>query len=266
VRGGAGGGLSAQALLGDAAAVVLVLALAGLAWMAYADWVGRERRERGRRRRRRRRPRPRFDAQLLALPLLLAAGGALLLALVALLGGRPGRLASRPASSPLAGLTAHRATGAAGGGGGVPIDPIALIVAAAVVALAVAALALRARRRREVAGGAGDQEDALVAALDDSLADLADEPDPRRAVIRAYERMERALAARGAPRDRAETPVEYLRRALAAVRASQGSIRRLTDLFELARFSAHVIDAAAKQEAIAALSALRAELDAGGAA
>ena len=103
--------------------------------------------------------------------------------------------------------------------------------------------------------------DALVAAVDDSLEDLANEQDPRRAVIKAYDRMERALAANGAARDRAETPVEYLRRALGAVQASQASIRRLTDLFEQARFSRHTIDGEMKLEAIGALTALRAELD-----
>ena len=129
------------------------------------------------------------------------------------------------------------------------------------LAVAVAVFALRARRRTAGAGEVARQ-DVLVAAVDDSLEDLAREPDPRRAVIKAYDRMERALAASGAARDRAETPIEYMRRALGAVRASQGSIRRLTDLFEQARFSRHTIDGGMKQEAIAALTALRSELDA----
>jgi hypothetical protein len=82
-------------------------------------------------------------------------------------------------------------------------------------------------------------------------------------VIKAYDRMELALTASGTGRDRAETPLEYLRRALAAVHASQHSIRRLTDLFEQARFSRHVIDSTMKQEAIEALTGLRSELDQG---
>jgi hypothetical protein len=265
VRGG-GGGLSVQSLLGDAAAVVLVLALAGVAFMAYSEWTNRERR-RARRAGRRRRPRlwrPRFDAQLLAVPLMLAIVGALLFALLALLGG-----SSRPVAlrlpAPVAGAPPpHPGRAAASGGGQVPLEPVALIVAAVVVGVAAGVFALRARRRR-AAAEAEPEQDALVAAVDDSLEDLAAEPDPRRAVIKAYDRMERALAAGGAPRDRAETPIEYLRRALAAVRASQGSIRRLTDLFEQARFSHHTIDAGMKQEAIAALTALRAELDGVGA-
>jgi hypothetical protein len=266
VRGG-GAGLSAQALLGDAAAVILVLALAGLAYMAYSEWTGRERRTaaRARRRRRLRLPRPTVDPQLLVVPLLLAALGALLLALVALLGssGTPHGALRTPVSAAAAPL--RRASRAdAAGGGSVPLDPAVLIAAAAVVAIAGGWFALRARRRA-AADAPGEAQDALVAAVDDSLEDLAHEPDPRRAVIKAYDRMERALAASGAARERAETPLEYLRRALSAVRASQASIRRLTDLFEQARFSAHTIDAAMKGEAIAALSALRAELDGAGA-
>jgi hypothetical protein len=265
VRGG-GAGLSAQALLSDAAAVVLVLALAALAYMAYSEWANRERRAAARRARRGRRPRlarPTLDPQLLLVPLLLAAAAALLLGLVALLGGTGansvlhGRLSA-------AGAPVHRAGRvAAGGAGGPAIDPAALIAAAAVVALAGAWFAVRARRRA-TNGGDGEAQDALVAAVDDSLEDLAREADPRRAVIKAYDRMERALAASGAPRERAETPLEYLRRALTAVRASQSSIRRLTDLFEQARFSARAIDGAMKGEAIAALSVLRAELGGAG--
>jgi hypothetical protein len=263
-RVGSGAGLSAQAVLGDAATIVLVLALTALAYMAYSEWAGRERRRperRARRRRRPRLPRPTIDPQLLVVPLLLAAALALVLALVALLGHPGPRLASGGASFAT-GTPVHRAArAAAGGGSGPPVDPAALIAAAAVVALAGAWLAVRARRRRRPARGDGDAQDALVAAVDDSLEDLARETDPRRAVIKAYDRMERALAASGAARERAETPLEYLRRALTAVRASQTSIRRLTDLFEQARFSAHTIDAAMKGEAIIALSALRAELD-----
>jgi hypothetical protein len=262
---GGGADLSAQALLGDAAAVVLVLALAALAYMAYGEWAGRERRRPARRGRRRRPrlPRPRLDPRVLVVPLLLAAAAALLLAIVALLGGSDGhaRLGG-PLPAPAAGV--RLPTPPARGGGSVPLDPAVLIAAAALVAIAGAWFGVRARRQRPASDDGGEQH-ALVAAVDDSLDDLAREADPRRAVIKAYDRMERALAAGGAPRARAETPLEYLRRALAAVRASQSSIRRLTDLFEQARFSTHTIDAAMKHEAISALTALRAELDGSGA-
>jgi hypothetical protein len=102
---------------------------------------------------------------------------------------------------------------------------------------------------------------ALSDVLAESLDDLRDEPDPRKAVIRTYARMEQTLAARGLPRRETEAPLEYLTRVLDAVQASSHSIRRLTQLFERARFSTHEIDPGMKEDAIAALSGLRAELE-----
>lgn len=105
----------------------------------------------------------------------------------------------------------------------------------------------------------------LAAVLDEVLAetldDLRNEPDPRRAVIGAYAKMERTLAARGLPREPFEAPVEYLVRILDSVQASSHSVRRLTLLFERARFSPHEIDDRMKQDAIDALVGLRAELE-----
>jgi hypothetical protein len=102
--------------------------------------------------------------------------------------------------------------------------------------------------------------EALAAAIDDSLEDLRREPDPRKAVIAAYARMERALAAHGLPRDPSEAPPEYLARVLAELDASAASVRHLTVLFERAKFSPHLIDLAMKEEAIEALVRLRDEL------
>ncbi|MDQ2981262.1 MAG: DUF4129 domain-containing protein [Actinomycetota bacterium] len=103
---------------------------------------------------------------------------------------------------------------------------------------------------------------ALSEALGETLDDLRNEPDPRKAVIGAYARMERALAARGMPREAFEAPIEYLVRILDFVQASAHSVRRLTRLFERARFSPHEIDARMKDDAIDALAGLRAELEA----
>ena len=56
---------------------------------------------------------------------------------------------------------------------------------------------------------------ALADVLDETLDDLRAETDPRRAVIAAYARMERALAAYGLPRRPSEAPDEYLQRIFA---------------------------------------------------
>lgn len=116
------------------------------------------------------------------------------------------------------------------------------------------------RRRREVL-----LDTPIALALSDVLAesldDLRNEPDSRKAVIRAYARMERTLAAHGLPRHETEAPLEYMTRVLDAVQASSHSVRRLTHLFERARFSTHEIGAGMKEDAIAALTGLRAELE-----
>jgi hypothetical protein len=134
-----------------------------------------------------------------------------------------------------------------------------VVILALLLALGAAAWFTRARlgpgtRRR------GDAPKTLAVALDESLEDLRSDPDLRRAIIAAYARMERALAAAGIPRDPAETPLEYVERALLNLDASASAIRKLTDLFEWARFSHHEPDPSMRDEAIDALVAVRDEL------
>lgn len=117
------------------------------------------------------------------------------------------------------------------------------------------------RRNRE----ALDEEAQLARALDDVLADSLDdlraERDPRKAVIRAYARMEETFGAYGVPRESHETPLEYVARVLDSLRVSSFAVRRLVQLFERAKFSPHTIEASMKDDAIEALAGLRAELE-----
>ena len=135
--------------------------------------------------------------------------------------------------------------------------PAIALGALGLVSVAVFAT-MRARRRNQVDDGT--MADALAAVLEDALADLRAERDPRRAIIAAYARMERLLAVHGVPRDPAEAPFEYLGRVLVELHASAGSVFELTALFERAKFSLHEVDTAMKDEAIAALAAVRDEL------
>jgi uncharacterized protein DUF4129 len=171
--------------------------------------------------------------------------------------GRP----QKPRGTPAAG-SAHKV-----GGSPAHFDwaPVAVVGGLVVVGLGAATWILLRRRvpKKRLDEGAGD---ALIAALDDSLDDLRAEPDPRRAVIAAYARMERALAYQGLGRRTAEAPREYLDRALTAVGAGARSIERLTALFEEAKFSPHTVDGGMKAEAIDALASLRDELRAEAAA
>jgi Domain of unknown function (DUF4129) len=134
---------------------------------------------------------------------------------------------------------------------------------AALLVLGVAAAAVGtflAMRRRDDEDGAETLFEQLAFALDDSLDDLLAERDPRRAVIAAYARMERTLGAAGVPRMPHEAPLEYVARALRDLEVGERSVRRLTDLFERAKFSTHEIDESMRTEAIAALGRVRDEL------
>lgn len=131
------------------------------------------------------------------------------------------------------------------------------------VLLALGGIVATRRRLRPGLPRRSGAPEALAAALDDSLDDLRAERDVRRAIVAAYARMEAALGAAGLPRRPAEAPLEYLERTLLALDTSAGAVRRLTDLFEWARFSHHEPEAAMRDEAIDALVAVRDELRAG---
>jgi hypothetical protein len=141
-----------------------------------------------------------------------------------------------------------------------PIDWVIVFVVFGVALIAfstVAGMLIRGNKhvRREL-----EARKALAEILDDTLDDLRAEKDPRKAVIAAYSRMERSLASFGLPRRPFEAPGEYLTRVLEELRSGSPAARRLTELFERAKFSQHTVDAAMKDEAIDAVVTLRDEL------
>jgi hypothetical protein len=135
-----------------------------------------------------------------------------------------------------------------------------MLVLGSVIVGIVGSMMLLTYRRRQEEDDPEVMRVTVAQVLSETLDDLVREPDPRKAVIGAYARMERTLAARGFPREESEAPDEYLARILAVVGASGHSVRRLTRLFERARFSEHEIDSAMKNDAIDSLTGLRAEL------
>lgn len=137
---------------------------------------------------------------------------------------------------------------------------IPVLVVVGLAAAAVLAWTLAARRRRQADAARTTLRETLEDAIEETLDDLAAEPDPRRAVIACYARLERALAAAGHPRRRAETQEEHLARILGRLDIETGSVRRLNALFERAKFSQHDVDSSMKEEAIAALVRVRDEL------
>lgn len=144
-------------------------------------------------------------------------------------------------------------------------DWLGAVVLGSILLGLAAAIASAAAYRRSY-GGQLHEEAALAAALDavlaDTLADLYAERDPRTAVINAYARMEQTFAAYRVPRDDAETSLEYVERALDHLNVSGWAVRRLTSLFERAKYSSHDVDTSMKDDAIETLASVRAELEA----
>jgi NADH:ubiquinone oxidoreductase subunit 6 (subunit J) len=142
--------------------------------------------------------------------------------------------------------------------------PVVVAAATLAVAAVVAVYVVRRRGRRRVASSPHELVTELRSMLDLALDDLRAEQDPRRAVIAAYARMERALAAFGYARRAFEAPFEYLARVgptlAASVPAARTLVFELTHLFERAKFSPHEIDARMQDEAIHTLTQLRDEL------
>ena len=134
-----------------------------------------------------------------------------------------------------------------------------VLVVGPLAAIAVAAFVLSARRRKP-----GLREPLLAGelatAIDVSLDDLRAEADARRAVVAAYARLERVLAAHGQPRRPADTPEEHVSRALAALDVDRRAVRRLEGLYLEAKFSHHTVDRDMKDAAIAALERVRDDL------
>jgi len=121
---------------------------------------------------------------------------------------------------------------------------------------------IRERRASPPLGAAAGVEAQLARAVETTIDDLRRERDARRAVIAAYANMERVLATHGLERLPADAPLEYLTRVLRTLHVRESAVQGLTRLFEYAKFSTHDIDAAMKEEAIAALIAVREDLQA----
>ena len=206
---------------------------------------------------------------------LIAAGviSALLIVLVLTAENRQGR-ARRPAVGPTQGAILGAPLGAKGPRKAVKVDtapphrprwqwlPV-LVLGSLLLGIVVttAAAVAHGRRNREALDEEAQLARALGEVLSDSLDDLRAERDPRKAVIRAYARMEQTFAAYGVPREEHETPLEYVARVLDSLRVSSFAVRRLVQLFERAKFSPHTIESSMKDDAIEALAGLRAELE-----
>lgn len=105
----------------------------------------------------------------------------------------------------------------------------------------------------------------LREAVEESLDELAGEPDPRTAIIRCYRRFERFAAQARVPRAPWQTSSEFVLEALARLALPRAPVEQLTRLFELARFSDHPLEPGELGRARACLEEIRAALEPEGA-
>jgi hypothetical protein len=142
----------------------------------------------------------------------------------------------------------------------------ALLVLALIGGIVVCVVLLRRRQPgHEVpppaeAPPAGGQQGDLREAVSSGRRALAELDDARAAIIACYAAMERSLAAAGADHEAADTPDEFLARAVAAGLVRGAAAGELTGLFYEARFSAHELTAAQRDTARDALDQLAADL------
>jgi Domain of unknown function (DUF4129) len=146
-------------------------------------------------------------------------------------------------------------------------------VIALVAAVVVVASLLRHRARR--GGRAPDWDELALSEHPDVLdgirqiagglsairiADPSEEPDPRRAVMAAWLAMVDALGRAVGPRSPGEAPQEYVRAVLVGGGVHEAAASRLTDMFEVARWSTRPVGEPMRAEAMRALDEVRAEL------
>jgi Domain of unknown function (DUF4129) len=255
-------GWSEMAAAGRHGATALVIALVpivfvvGLAIWVLAQMMARKRRTE------QRILDPRYDRKR-RLKQAILVGTILLLALLARLGvihldriHLPAFGKSGPAGGGGVGGLVHHGSGGQVG----TVDWLAAMVLWGVM-IAVAVLAYRRFRRAAGAIAPAAVVAEPVAEQRTAPADLRAHTDARQAVIATYAEMERELGSRDLRRDPAEGPREYLGRVIGHVRGSRPALRRLTVLYERARFSVHPVDRAMQNDAVDSLEAMQSELE-----
>jgi uncharacterized protein DUF4129 len=187
--------------------------------------------------------------------LLLVVG---LFALVALpLASRPER-AARPEPTVDRGAAVGRDDGAGRPAGSVDLGWLLLPLGASLALLIPVALVVR--RRRFARGRSSVEPEPLGRVARAGIAELESVRDPRRAVLRAYARMEEALAELEIVRAPDETASELLGRTARRLSASGEDAGWLTGRFEEARFSTHEITERDRERALGSLRRIEHEL------
>jgi hypothetical protein len=234
--------------------VLTFLGVVLLVFIVYLLWPSRGRRDD--RSKRFQTPAP-WWLKLLGLLMILSMGGALVATVE--YARKKGLPASAAGILPTA--SGDQPTDTAGRLVPLPIQWRVLTALALGCLVALTVIWIRARSHRPASTGrpTASAPAELQQVIDISLDELADETDPRRAVIKAYAGMEQILARHALARRPSEAPGEYLSRSLAAIHVGHAAAERLSRLFVWARFSQHEVGPEAKREAIEVFLSLRDE-------
>jgi hypothetical protein len=153
-----------------------------------------------------------------------------------------------------------------GGGGGpppAPDQPLAYIVALLIGGgLVAGGLALLRSMDSRAPAQLDETNDDLLDEIDAGIEDLETIEEPRAAVIACYRRLQRSATDAGVERRASDTPFELLQRLLQHGSVPEERARRLTILFEAARFSTGPIDDRMRREALECLVDIRSRLGA----
>jgi hypothetical protein len=144
-----------------------------------------------------------------------------------------------------------------------PLGYVVTLLAALALGGAAAGLVWATRPERAASPQAVPEKEVL-AGLDAGIGDLEAIAEPRAAVLSCYARMQAAADGAGVDRRPSDAPFELLAKLLERRGMGEVSARRLTELFEVARFSRLEIDETMRVEALDALRGVRDELAAAG--
>lgn len=102
-----------------------------------------------------------------------------------------------------------------------------------------------------------EQAEAIADFADDLIEELELGGEPREAIRKAYAAVETGFGTRELRAKPSETPLKYLDRIFGRRQEVAPALRRLTDHFQLARFSSEPVDEAMRTDAIDALREIR---------
>lgn len=159
-------------------------------------------------------------------------------------------------------------SGGGSSGGVIPpaptIDPDALPLGVIILVLVVALLIglnlvrYRSLKRKPIASAARTETAEEVA---QTIYSLETGTDARSAILRCYRNMSEILARHGTPNKEHLTPREFRSQAGPILGLNEGSLQRLTGLFEVARYSPHPVGEGHRREATSCLKEIQAELE-----